>query len=94
MRTFIESQFHHCPLTWMFHSRKVNNRINKLDERTLQLVYKNPNLNFQDVLAQDKSFCIHHGNLQKLAIEMYRIKQNISSTHFQELFPRYENSYN
>ena len=93
MKTFIESQFNYCPLTWMFHS-KLNNRINKLHERALKIVYKNPSLNFQDLLALDKSFCIHHKNLQKLAIEIYKVKQNISTTLFQELFPRYDTSYN
>ena len=94
MKTFIESRFNYCPLTWMFHSRKLNNRINKLHERALQLVYKNPNLNFHDLLIREKSFCIHHRNLQKLAIEMHKVKHNISTILFQELFPRYENSYN
>ena len=27
MKAFIASQFGYCPLTWMFHSRAVNNRI-------------------------------------------------------------------
>ena len=27
MRAFITSQFNYCPLIWMFHSRKLNNRI-------------------------------------------------------------------
>ena len=44
MKTFIESIFNYCPLTWMFHSRKLNNRINKLHERPLKIVYKNPSL--------------------------------------------------
>ena len=30
MKTFSESQFNHCPLTWMFHSRQLNSKINKL----------------------------------------------------------------
>ena len=37
---FIMSQFSYCPLIWICHSRKVNNQINKLHERTLRLVYK------------------------------------------------------
>ena len=40
MKTFIQSQFNYCPLTWMFHSRILNNKINKLHERALRLVYK------------------------------------------------------
>ena len=33
MKAFISSQFGYCPLIWMFHSRKLNNRINKIHER-------------------------------------------------------------
>ena len=39
MKAFFMAQFSYCPLTWMFHSRKVNNKINKLHERCLRLVY-------------------------------------------------------
>ena len=41
MKVFIESQFGYCPLIWMFHSRKLNNKIYRLHERALRLVYKN-----------------------------------------------------
>ena len=30
---FITSQFSYCPLIWMFHSRRMEHRINKIDER-------------------------------------------------------------
>ena len=39
MKAFITSQFGYCPLVWMYHSRKLNNRINKIQERALRLVY-------------------------------------------------------
>ena len=68
----------------MFHSRKLNSRIDKLHEQA-------PNLDFRDLLVSGKSFCIHHRNLQKLAI---KIKHNCSPTLVQELFPTYENIHN
>ena len=74
MKSFIDSQFNYCPLIWMFHNRTLNNRINKLHERALRLVFKNPNLSFQELLNKDKSFTIHERNLQRLAIEMLEIK--------------------
>ena len=37
LKAFIESQFQYCPLVWMFHSRTLNNRINRLHERALRL---------------------------------------------------------
>ena len=39
MKAFIESQFNYCPLIWTFHSRTLNNKINRLHERTLRIVY-------------------------------------------------------
>ena len=86
MKTFIESQFNYCPLIWMCHSRKLNCKINKLHERSLRVVYKNRDLSFQQLLEKDKSFTIHERNLQKLATEMYKVKQNLSPKPIQELF--------
>ena len=37
MKSFITSQFSHCPLIWMFHSRSLNNKINRIHERALRL---------------------------------------------------------
>ena len=86
MRTFIESQFNFCPLVWMCHSRDLNHKINHLHERALRVVYRNPSLTFQQLLEMDKSFTIHERNLQKLAIEMYKVKHNLCPKPFQELF--------
>ena len=92
MKTFIESQFNYCPLLWMFCSRTHNNKINKLHERALRVVYKSDNLTFQQLLEKDKSFTIHERNLQKLAVEMYKVKNKISPLPVQELFKSRGNS--
>ena len=94
MKTFIQSQFNYCPLIWMFHSRTLHNKINKLHERALRLVYKNENLNFIELLDMDKSVTIHQRNLQRLAIEMYKAKNKLSPLPMQALFNEHTNTYN
>ena len=74
MKTSILSQFNYCPLLWMFHNRTLNNKINRLHEKALRIVYTNANLTFRELLDKDESVTIHHRNLQRLAIEMYKIK--------------------
>ena len=73
INAFITSQFSYCPLVWMFHSRSLNNLINKIDERALRLVYKNERfLSFDDLLKRDKSVSIHQKNLQLPETEIYK----------------------
>ena len=30
LKAFVESRFGYCPLTWMFHGRRVNSKINHI----------------------------------------------------------------
>ena len=94
MKAFIESQFGYAPLIWMFHSRTLNNRINQLHERALRLVYKDPNASFQELLDKDKTVTIHHKNLQKLATEMYKVRNGASPEIMQNIFQEIPNHYN
>ena len=86
MNTFFSSQFAYCPLVWMFHNQTQNNRINRLQERPLRLVH-NSNTSFSNELLQkDNSFTIHHRNIQKLALEMYRVTHRLALKIICELF--------
>ena len=40
MKTFIDAQFNYCPLVWMFYSRTLNSKLNRLQERALRIVYQ------------------------------------------------------
>ena len=67
-----------CPLIWMFHSRKLNHRINKIHERALRIVYNDYRCTLEERLDRDNSFTIHERNLQKLAIEMFKVSNGLS----------------
>ena len=75
LKTFIESQFGYCSLIWMFHSRRLNNKINHLDERLLRIVYKDNYSSYVDLLAKDKSFTIYQRNIQSLPIELFKVNE-------------------
>ena len=67
-KTFIESQFNRCPLIWMFHSRTLNNKINRFHEGALN-AYSNYKSLFFELLEIDKSFSIYHENIDNLAFK-------------------------
>ena len=77
-KPFFECQFKYCPLTWMFYSRKTKNRINKLHERALRLVYNDYESIFEDLLTKNGSFAVQRYNIQTLIIELYKVYNNVS----------------
>ena len=74
MKSFVESQFAYCPLIWMFYSRELNRKINKIQERSLRMVYTNDTSIYEELLKMDGSVTVHYRNIQTLAIEMYKSK--------------------
>ena len=47
----------------MFHSRTLNNEIEKLHERAIRIVSLDFKANFDELLEKDGSFSIHHRNI-------------------------------
>ena len=70
----------------MCHSRKLNNRINKIHERALRLVYEESNATFEELLTKDGAVTIHERNIQMLAIEMYKVIKGDSPEIIREIF--------
>ena len=77
----------------MFHSRKSNNTTNLLHERVLRIIYNDQISSFQELLDKDISFTVHHFNIKLLAIEIFKVINNIATTIIDGLFTTYH-SYN
>ena len=86
LKTFIESQFSYCPLIWMFCSGKMNKKINHIHERALRLVYQDYTTSFNDLLKKDNSLTFHHRNIHQVAIEMFKVKHDLSPPFMKEIF--------
>ena len=75
--TYIMSASKYCPLIWMFCNKTSNNQVNKIQKRTLRLVYEKEDVNFEDLLLKDKSW-----NVMKitymLLIEIYNSINDLS----------------
>ena len=93
LKTFFESQFSYCPLLWMFCSRKLNNKINRLHERALRIAYADYVSSFEELLIKDGSVTIHQRNLKVLATEMYKISHGISPKFMHDLVEEIDTKY-
>ena len=78
----------------MFDERQVNDKINKLNERAVRIVYNDTIMSFEELLIKDKTFTIHHQNIQSLAIEIYKAMNNLPGGDLSEFFVRNNHNYN
>ena len=80
----------------MFHSRKMEHSINKINERALRLIIypSDSKLTFKELLDKNKTVSIHQKNLQVLATEIFKAKLNVSPEISKELFSFNVRNYN
>ena len=78
----------------MFYSRTTNNKINKLHERALRLVYDDYVSTFEELLEKGNSFAVHRYNIQTLCIELYKVFSGRSQTIVSDIFERKNINYN
>ena len=78
LNAFFKDEFNYCPVVWMFHSRSLNNKINRLHGRCLRIIYNDKHSNFDVLLEKDNSVSIHHNNIPSLDIELYKVANGIS----------------
>ena len=72
---FFNAQFDYCPTIWMFHSRSLNNKVNRLHERCFRMIYNDKQSNFEELLVRES---IHHRNTQRLVIQIYMVANGMS----------------
>ena len=73
MNAFFRSQFNYCPLIWMCYNLSLSHKINWLHERCLQIIYSDKKSSFVELLDKGESVFVHHQNIQKLGIEMFKV---------------------
>ena len=90
MNSFFTSQFNYCPLVWMCHNHTINNKINRLHDDN-----NNDNKSsFQELLDKDKGVTIHVKNVRALAVEMFKVSNNYSTSLMSQIFDKRNNVYN
>ena len=86
MHVFFKAQFNYYLISWMFHSRCLDNKINRLHERYFKMIYNDKISNFEELLNKDNSVSIHYNNIHTLAIEMYKVTNDMPPDIMNEVF--------
>ena len=70
----------------MFCAHKMNNKINHIHQRALRLVYEDYITLFEEFLFKDKPVSIHFRNIRNVAIEMFKVKNDLCPDFIKKLF--------
>ena len=60
----------------------------------LRIAYKYYRSSFAELLSRDKLLTVHHRNVQKLAIEMHKVKNELFPKIMLDLFKEVKHPYN
>ena len=72
---------------------RTYDKINRLHERCLHLIYNDKCSSFEEILVKDKSVSIHHKNIHALTIEMFKVYTKTSPKIMQEFFQIKDKGY-
>ena len=65
-----------------------------MHERALRITYKDKSSTFQELLEKDNSISIHHRNVKKFAIEIYKVLHGFSPPILNDIFVPVSRPYN
>ena len=92
--SFILSNFNYCPLVW-HHCSIVNSRkIEKIQERGLRFVYDDCQSSYAELLSKAKKNTLFIDRLKKLAVFVYKCKNEIGPSLVHDIFSSKYISYN
>ena len=80
-------------ISWRHQSTRIT-RINHLHERALRIVYNDNESTFEDLLKKNNFVSIHNKNIQLLGIELYKVKNNLSTHLMSEILSLRNIDYN
>ena len=91
--SFIHSQFNYAPLIWMFASKTLISKVNKLHYRTLQVVHNDYDHSYEELLNTINDVSIHQKHLRYLVTEIYKSIRNLNPEFMWEYFQQKPTTY-
>ena len=77
----------------MLSERGLNNKINHIHEKALQIAYKDELSDFEKMLETDNAVMIHVKNLQLLMTEIFKTQYSLNPAFMKEILVSKNNQY-
>ena len=92
INAFVYLHFMYCPLTWYFCSKNSQNKIEKIQYRSLKMLTNDYNSDYKDLLNVTKNSTMDIRRLRTLALEIFKTVKNLNPDFMKDIF--YYSPYN
>ena len=93
-RTFVLSNFNYCPLVWHFCGAQNTDKLEKIQKRGLQFVYRDYTSSYEDLLERAGLNTLYLNRLKSLAVQVYQTIKGLGPAYLKEIFKERVSVYN
>lgn len=91
--SYVVSNINYCCTVWMFTGRSNLRNLNKVNERALRMVYNDYSSDYKTLLCKHDNLDVYQMCLKALALEMFKIQNNLSPIYLKDLFVQNNPAY-
>ena len=91
--SFILSNFNYCPLAWYFCGKTNNQKLDKLQERSLRILYCDYSSHFQDLLGNTSTESILTTRIKCIVSEVFKSLYKLNAPCLHDMFKINKTSY-
>ena len=84
--SFIRSNFEYCPLVWHFCGKTNNNRLEKIQERSLRILQDTYELSYEELLNRNGSGTLLPRRIKLLLLETYKSFHGMNANCLHNIF--------
>ena len=93
-KSFIRSNFNYCPIVWHFCSQTNSEKLEKLQFRTLRIVFNDYEASYEDLLSRVNMTTLHLNRMKNIAIETYKCLNALSPEYIRDIVKYKSSNYN
>ena len=86
INTFVHSNFNYCCLIWHFSSKKSQNKVEKIHERSLKFLSNDYLSSYAELLEKSTSVSMETKRLRTMVYEIFKTLNNLNPVFMKDIF--------
>ena len=84
--SFINSNFNYCPLVWHFCGKKNGDKVEKIQERALRIIYRNYDSLYPELLREARTYKMTDKRLRSMLLHVFKSLKGMNTKCLNDVF--------